>query len=43
MICSLNQDAVLTSVSFSVFADFTKRRANVTLVELQDPEFKLSG
>ena len=39
-------DAVLTSVSFSVFAICTKRRANRIYgiqVELQEPAFELSG
>ena len=39
-------DAVLTSVSFSVFAIYTKRRANGIYgirVELQEPAFELSG
>ena len=39
-------DAVLTSVSFIVFAIYTKRRANGIYdirVELQEPAFELSG
>ena len=39
-------DAVLTSVSFSVFAIYTKRRANGIYgirVELQEPAFELWG
>ena len=34
-----------SSVSFSIFTDYAARRANgmVTEVELQEPEFELSG
>ena len=37
--------AVLTNIGFSVFTDYTTRRAKFAgiRVELQEPEFELSG